>query len=246
MPKFVSTKTSLMKRHRNFEFYAGEYLKEQGYQVEVTQGVADWGVDIFCEKDCSKYAVQVKMYGTSKTKISRKQIFELYGVMAYFGCQSAKMIYNGGIMTDAILAAEKLHIELIELDYRSMEEPICTNVTFDDAYSFETIWDVYIRPLANRKISDVRGFSASVGEVTDGYIERINSKGKKEKVKSDLYKWIIDRIHIFGFAESIDLRNEFRTIHSPFVTLVFANIPICKVTYNPRRIEFREKMKVYI
>ena len=59
-----------MKRHRNFEFYAGEYLKEQGYKVEVTPGVADWGVDIFCEKDCNKYAVQVKMYGTSKTKIS--------------------------------------------------------------------------------------------------------------------------------------------------------------------------------
>ena len=179
-----------MKRHRNFEFYAGEYLKEQGYHVEVTQGVADWGVDIFCEKDSKKYAVQVKMYGTSKTKISRKQIFELYGVMTYFDCQGAKMIYNGGIMKDAIQAAEKLHIELIELDYSSMEEPIGMDDTFDDNYSFQSIWEQYIRPLAHKEISDTRGFSASVGEVTDGYIERINNKGKKEKVKSDLFMHI--------------------------------------------------------
>lgn len=30
--------TKNMKRHRNFEFYAGEYLKQNGYQIEVTQG----------------------------------------------------------------------------------------------------------------------------------------------------------------------------------------------------------------
>lgn len=202
--------------------------------------MADWGVDIFCEKGGKKYAVQVKMYGTSKTKISRKQVFELYGVMTYFDCQGAIIIYNGGIMKDALLAAQKLNIEMIELDYKGMEEELNFDEYQDSQYSFQSIWDQYIHPLANQEISDVRGFSAQVGDVTDGYIIRINSKGKKEKVKSDLFKWVIDRIHRYGFAESIDLRDEFRTIHSPFVTLVFANIPICKVTYNPRKITFKK------
>ena len=47
--------------------------------IDVTRGVADWGADVFCEKDGVKYVGQVKMYGTSKTKISRKDVMELYG-----------------------------------------------------------------------------------------------------------------------------------------------------------------------
>ena len=46
-----------MKRHRRFEFLAGEYLKKEGFEVEVTQGVADWGVDVFAVKNGLKYAV---------------------------------------------------------------------------------------------------------------------------------------------------------------------------------------------
>lgn len=230
-----------MKRHRSFEFYAGEYLKQNGYQVEVTQGVADWGVDIFCEKEGKRFVAQVKMYGTSKTRISRKQIFELYGVMVYFDCQGAMMVYNGGVMNDAVVVAEKLGIELIPLDYQTMEKELEEDLFMEEEYSFHSVWEQYIRPLANKEIKDSRGFSAIVGEVTGGYIIRINSKGKAEKVKSDLFKWMIDRMHSHGSAESIDLRNEFHTVHSSFVTLVFANIPICEVTYNPRRVVFKRR-----
>ncbi len=230
-----------MKRHRNFEFYAGEYLKHQRYNVQVTQGVGDWGVDVFCEKNGKRYAVQVKMYGTSKTKISRKQIFELYGVMSYFDCQGAMVVYNGGIMSDAVNVAEKLGVELIPLDYRAMETEISEDLFQEDEYSFENIWNTYVRPLAYTKIENSSGYSASVGEVTDGYIVRINNQGKGERVKSDLFKWMIDRIHSYGVAESIDLRNEFHTVHSSFVTLVFANIPVCEVAYNPRRVTFKRR-----
>ena len=228
-----------MKRHRSFEFYAGEYLEQHGYKVEVTQGVADWGVDAFCEKDGRRFVVQAKMYGTSKTKVSRKQIFELYGVMHYFDCQGALMVYNGGIMRDAEAAARKLGIELILLDYRKMESAVSEDLFCADEYSFESIWEKHVRPLANTQIVNSNGYSATIGEVTDGYIVRINSKGKSERVKSDLFKWMVDRMHSHGVAESIDLRNEFRTVYSSFVTLVFANIPLCEVMYNPRRVAFK-------
>lgn len=79
-----------MKRHRSFELCSAKILEGMGYvNIDVTRGVADWGADVFCEKDGVKYVGQVKMYGTSKTKISRKDVMELYGVMAYFDCQGA-------------------------------------------------------------------------------------------------------------------------------------------------------------
>lgn len=76
-----------MRRHRRFEFLAGEYLKQEGYQTEVTQGTADWGVDVFAEKDGKRYVVQAKMYGYCKTKVTRSMMMELYGVMHYFDCR---------------------------------------------------------------------------------------------------------------------------------------------------------------
>ena len=144
-------------------------------------------------------------------------------------------------MGDAEAAARKLGVELMLLDYRQMESVVSEDLFRDDEYSFESIWDKYVRPLANTQIVNSYGYSAVIGEVTDGYIVRINSKGKPERVKSDLFKWMIDRMHSHGIAESIDLRNEFRTVYSSFVTLVFANIPVCEVMYNPRRVAFKRK-----
>jgi len=84
-----------MRRHRRFEFFVGEYLKHLGYEVEVTQGVADWGIDAFGEKDGMKYAVQAKMYGDCKTRVNRRMMMELFGAMHFFECQGAIMIYKG-------------------------------------------------------------------------------------------------------------------------------------------------------
>ena len=78
-------------------------------------------------------------------------------------------------------------------------------------------------------------------QVTDAYILKESDKGNQSRVKKDLFKWIIDRIRHYGFAEAIDLRNEFHTQASSFVTLIFAQIPMFKVTYNPRRIEFNNE-----
>ena len=115
-----------MKRHRSFEFFVGDYFKSQGYEVEVGQGVNDWGADLFLYKDGVKYVVQAKMYGTSKTKVSRKQLFELHGVMAYFDCAKSILVYNGKIKSDALLVAEKLGIELVYLDYKDNKWNNCS------------------------------------------------------------------------------------------------------------------------
>ena len=58
----------------------------------------------------------VKMYGDCKTKVNRQMMMELYGVMHYFDCQGAIMIYNGKIMPDAQKVANKLGIQMIYLN----------------------------------------------------------------------------------------------------------------------------------
>ena len=235
----LTTTNKPMKRHRSFEFFIGEYFKSLGYEVEVCQGVNDWGADLFLYRDNVKYVVQAKMYGTSKTKVSRKQLFELHGVMSYFDCAKSILVYNGKIMPDALNVAEKLNIELVYLDYKDMEPELEEDAFADDKHSFYAIWNQHIKALSGKTIANQRGLTCQVGEVTDGYIERISAKGVKTRISADLFKWVVDRIHSHGHAESIDLRNEFNTRFSSFVTLVFANIPCCRVKYNPRTIYFK-------
>ena len=228
-----------MKRHRSFEFFVGEYLLTQGYSnVDVTQGVADWGVDAYCQKDDKKYVVQAKMYGDCKTKVNRRQMMELYGVMHYFDCQGAIMIYNGGIMDDALLAAHKLGIQLLYLDQNQMDEPACTNNIEDSIHAFDSIWNE-VRSLQGCTISNSRGTTYQILTVTDGDITYINQNGKKHKDSADLFRRILARVLRYGYVQQCQLRNEFETKASAFISTVFANLPSCVVTPNPATIRLR-------
>ena len=147
-----------MKRHRRFEFLAGEYLKKEGYEVEVTQGVADWGVDVFAKKDGIRIAVQAKMYGDCKTSITRRMMMELYGVMHYFDCQKSMMIYNGRIMPDALQVAEKLGIQLVYLDQHQLDQLLPEVANNETTEAFDSLWQE-IRQLEGKTIANNRGTS---------------------------------------------------------------------------------------
>jgi hypothetical protein len=231
-----------MKRHRSFELGSAKVLEGMGYvNIDVTRGVADWGADVFCEKDGIKYVGQVKMYGTSKTKISRKDVMELYGVMAYFDCQGAFFLYSGKRTAEALKAAEKLGIAWYEVNHMDMDERLEEDVMSGEV-TIDYVWEKYIRPMEGSIYLNTQGFANCVVEVTDAYILKESEKGIRTKVKKDWFKWIIDRIRHYGFAEAIDLINEFHTQASSFVTLIFAQIPMFKFTYNPRRIEFNNRI----
>ena len=231
------SKRDNMKRHRQFELFAGEILKDRSFtNIDITRGVADWGADVFCEKDGKKYVGQVKMYGTSKTKISRKDVMELYGVMAYFDCQGAFFIYNGKRNEEAITAASKLGIEWIEVSLLDMDEPL--DQALESLWlDIEYVWNNHIKLLEGKELTDTLGNVSKIISVDDACIVKESSTGKRSRVKKDLFKWILGRIAHYGFAEAIDIRNEFHSQASSFVTLVFKELPGFKVTYRPRRIE---------
>ena len=227
-----------MKRHRRFEFLAGEYLKKEGFEIEVTQGVADWGVDVFAVKNGLKYAVQAKMYGDCKTKINRRMMMELYGVMRYFDCQGAMMIYNGQMMPDAVKVAEKLDIQLIYIDQHQLDEACPETDLSETEHTFDTIWND-ISTLAGKTIINSRGTSYQIVCVTDGDITYTNKAGHQMREKADLFRQIVGYICQYGSIQQCQLRGEFGTYASAFISTVFANIPSCEVILNPTTIMIR-------
>ena len=221
-----------MRRHRRFEFLAGEYLKQEGYQIEVTPGTADWGVDVFAEKDGKRYVVQAKMYGDCKTKINRSMMMELYGVMHFFDCTGAILIYNGGMMDDAKKVAKKLGIQLVYIDQHQLEQ-LTTQSSVDDVEDvFSKVWDE-ICQLEGKTIHKSQETFYQILKVTDGDITYINKGGKRHRESVELFRRITSRIWSYGCIEQSQMRGEFGTKASAFITTVFANIPSCKVTPNP-------------
>ena len=110
-------------------------------------------------------------------------------------------------------------------------------------FTIDYIWDTFIRPLEGQSFVNTQGFENKVIKVTDAYILKESARGNQSRVKKDWFKWIVDRIRHYGFAEAVDLRDEFHTQASSFVTLIFAQIPMFTVTYNPRRIVFNANYK---
>jgi len=178
------------------------------------------------------------MYGDCKTKVNRRQMMELFGVMHYFDCQGAIMIYNGRIMDDAVLVANKLGIQLHYLDQHLMDEPISDADQMEAEQSFDAVWND-IRTLAGRTIANSRGTSYQIVSVTDGDVTYINQAGHQLREKTDLFRQIVGYICRYGTIQQCQLRGEFGTYSSAFIATVFANIPSCEVTPNPTTIRLR-------
>ena len=231
----------MMKRHRRFELFVGEYLRSQGYtNVIVTQGASDGGVDAFCEKDGIKFVVQDKMYGECKTKVNRNQLFELCGAMHYNDCQGAIMIYNGKTVGDLATVAKKLGIHLLFLDQKLMDEPIPDTERPDSEFYFNDVWDE-IRKLVDKTIENCYGTSYHIVNVTDSGISFVNQKKNKVHVAADCFYRIANYISLYGSIRQTQIReNTNNCRQSAFIATILANIPFYEVVdKNPITIRLR-------
>lgn len=83
-----------------FEFYCAELLnKMEFYNVSVTKGSGDQGVDIIATKDGIKYAIQCKNYASP---LSNKPIQEVCAGKVFYGCQIGAVMTNSTFTTGAI------------------------------------------------------------------------------------------------------------------------------------------------
>ena len=175
------------------------------------------------------------MYGDCKTSITRRMMMVLYGVMHYFDCQRAMLIYNGRIMADALQVAEKLGIQLAYLDQHRLDQLLPEVSLEETADTFNTLWHE-IRQLEGKTIINNRGTRYDILKVTDGDITYTNQNGKRHRESADLFRRILSRVQSYGSIQQSQLRGEFGTYASAFISTVFANIPSCKVILNPTTI----------
>lgn len=99
----------------DFEVYCAELLKESGfYNVAVTKGSGDYGVDILAEKDMITYAIQCKVYSEP---VGVKAVQEVYAGRDFYDRMVGVVLTNQYFTENARKAAEKLKILLWDRDY---------------------------------------------------------------------------------------------------------------------------------
>lgn len=88
-----------------FENYCAELLKKNGYNnVKVTPASNDYGIDILCEKDNIKYAIQCKNYSS---QLGNKCIQEAYSGKQYYNCHVGVVLTNNYFTHNAEQLAQK-------------------------------------------------------------------------------------------------------------------------------------------
>ena len=97
-----------------FEKYCANLLLAFGfYNITVTSGSGDQGVDIIGHYNCLKYAIQCKRYSH---KLSNTPIQEVAAGKNYYNCQRALVITNNFFTEGAVELAKANNVELWDRD----------------------------------------------------------------------------------------------------------------------------------
>lgn len=99
----------------SFEYFCADVLKKNGYyNVKVTQGSGDQGVDILAERDNIKYAIQCKHYSQP---VGNKAVQEVYTGMRFYHCHVGIIMTNSYFTQSAKELAKENGIVLWDRDY---------------------------------------------------------------------------------------------------------------------------------
>ena len=173
-------------RPDEYEHIVAEHFENMGFKTKVSQYSNDYGVDVFATKGKAKIAIQAKMFGNSTRPINRQMIMELHGAKDYFDCTKAVMATNGRIIDNALEVANKLKIEILEI------QAIKTNFkrkTPKQNGKFETVWEKHVMPLEGKTIKRADGKTNKILSVDWSGIKRLTSNGKEQKIKIEIFKF---------------------------------------------------------
>lgn len=102
----------LMSGH-HFEHYLGRLLRSRGYNVTVTKGSGDLGIDIIAQSGNQKIAIQAKRHSQ---RVSRRAISDAVAGAKYYGCNQIMVITNSYFSSDAITLARVNNCVLVDRD----------------------------------------------------------------------------------------------------------------------------------
>jgi restriction system protein len=77
--------------HTHFELFCAEELKQSGWDVRVTKGSRDQGVDVVAQKSGLRLVVQCKLYSRP---VGNKAVQEVVAARAHEGAQAAAVVTN--------------------------------------------------------------------------------------------------------------------------------------------------------
>jgi len=215
---------------KQFEELVCEHFRNKGFKAEATSYSNDYGVDVFATKGKEKIAVQAKMYGGGTRKINRQMIMELHGAKDYFDCTKAVIATDGILLSDATEVANKLKIEILNID---SSVPLTTKKLKSNDNTFDSIWEKYIIPLQGKTLTRDNGETNKIVKVNWSEVERLTSKGNKGKIKVEIFKQAINKLLADGLITRDYINQHYVGRASSGVILILSQVPFFKLTDNP-------------
>lgn len=96
-----------------FEHYLKELFSIQGYKVEVTRSIGDFGADLIMKKENGKVVVQAKRYNKS---VGVKAIQEVKASQNYYNANESWVVTNNYFTQPAVKLAKSNNVRLVDRD----------------------------------------------------------------------------------------------------------------------------------
>ncbi len=227
-----------------FEELVAADFRRRGYDVENYPDTNDWGVDLIAINGVERVAVQVKMYGGTTRPVNRAMVMELFGAAAYFDCTSAAIATDGRVMAAARDVARKLDIAVLEFG----EGGPNTAQTRDEVSkaaggsppTFESVWTTYIVPLQGQTLVRANGEPNQIMKVDWSGIERITSNGRRQHIKIEIFKLVVNRVLICGAITRAEINELYPGRASSGIALILARVPIFEYGGRPAALRLRK------
>jgi restriction system protein len=226
---------------REFEELVCEHFYQQGYNVKVTSYSNDYGVDVFADREKEKIAIQVKMYGHTTRKINRQMVMELHGAKDFFDCTKAIIATDGSLLSDALIVAEKLKIEILylrEIPHYATFKSNTKAKAHKANITFEQIWENYIIPLQGKTLIRDNGKSNQILKVDWSGIERLTSNGKIGKIKIEIFKQAVNKLLKDKEITRDYINQNYVGRASSGIILVLSQVPFFNMTEKPAGLKY--------
>lgn len=220
---------------KQFEDLVCEHYRNKGHKAEATSYSNDYGVDVFATKGKEKIAVQAKMYGGGTRKINRQMIMELHGAKDYFDCTKAVIATDGILLTDALEVANKLKIEILNID---SSVPLTSKKSSSSDKTFDSIWEKHIIPLQGKTLTRDNGETNEIVKVNWSEVERLTSNGNKGKIKVEIFKQAINKLLADGSITRDYINQNYVGRASSGVILILSQVPFFKLTDKPTGLKY--------
>lgn len=157
-----------------FENYTASLLKKLGYyNVKVTSGSGDYGVDVLASKSGIKYAIQCKLYSNP---VGNKAVQEIVSGKIYYNCDKAVVITNNYFTSAAQKLATATGVELWDRNV------LCQLINQVGKFAnIESISNINTNPLTEIELTfnyddtlllDAINYAFDVKSVSTSYLQR--------------------------------------------------------------------------